>query len=82
MRRMGMIVTTPANLEPVNDVHNVLDTFLKGLAKTGTVSPLQLQGVAEVVNGLLGIGDRAGWIPLPNNTNGEAQISNRLLLAP
>ena len=81
MRRMGMMVTAPANLEPANDVHNVLDTFLKGLAKTGTVSPLQLQGVAEVVNGLLGIGDRAGWIPLPNNSTGGAQTPTRLLLA-
>jgi integrase len=81
MRRMGMMVTTPANLEQASDVHNVLDTFLKGLAKTGTVSPLQLQGVAEVVNGLLGIGDRAGWIPLPINSTGGTQISNRLLLA-
>jgi site-specific recombinase XerD len=81
MRRMGMMVTTPANLEPANDVHNVLDTFLKGLAKTGSVSPLQLQGVAEVVNGLLGIGNRAGWIPLPNNSTGGAQTSTRLLLA-
>jgi integrase len=81
MRRMGMMVTTPANLEPASDVHNVLDTFLKGLAKTGSISTLQLRGVAEVVNGLLGIGDRAGWIPLLNNTHGGAQISNRALLA-
>jgi integrase len=81
MRRMGMIVTAPANLDPANDVHNVLDTFLKGLAKTGKVSPLQLQGVAEVVNGLLRIGDRAGWIPLPNNSTGGAQTSTRFLLA-
>lgn len=81
MRRMGMTVTAPANLEPANDVHNVLDAFLKALAKTGTVSPLQLQGVAEVVNGLLGIGSRAGWIPLLNNVTGLAQISGRALLA-
>jgi site-specific recombinase XerD len=81
MRRMGMIVTTPANLEQANDIHNVLDTFLRGLAKTGTVSPLQLQGVAEVVNSLLGIGNRAGWAPLANNAAGEAQISNLVLLA-
>lgn len=81
MRKLGMMVTSPADLEPANDVHNVLDTFLQGLAKTGSVSPLQLQGVAEVVNGLLGIGDRAGWIPLPNNASGGARISNRVLLA-
>lgn len=81
MRRMGMMVTAPANLEQANDVHNVLDTFLKRLAKTGTVSPLQLQGVAEVVNGILGIGDRAGWLPLLNDASGGARISNRVLLA-
>jgi integrase len=81
MRRMGMMVTAPANLEPANDVQNVLDTFITGLAKTGLVSPLQLQGVAEVVNGLLGIGARAGWIPLLDSATGGAQISNRALLA-
>jgi hypothetical protein len=41
------------DLLPADEVHHALDLFLKGLARTGMVSPQQLYSVTEVINGLL-----------------------------